>query len=88
VKAHVLVCVLAYGRWKMRGQMCKRAGLGDEPRQVLNEISQIKVVDVIMPTRQETKITKCCISQPTISPVILLQKLGLHLPQFMKTVEM
>jgi len=88
VKAHILVCFLAYVIWKMLGQMCKRAGLGDEPRQVLDEISQIKVVDVIMTTRQETKITKCCISQPTISQAILLQKLGLHLPQYMKIAEM
>ena len=28
VKAHILVCFLAYVLWKMLGQMCKRAGLG------------------------------------------------------------
>lgn len=84
VKAHILVCFLAYVLWKMLGQMCKRAGLGDEPRQVLDEISQIKVVDVIMSTKQGTKITKCCIAQPTESQGILVQKLGLHLPQYMK----
>jgi transposase len=88
VKAHILVCFLAYVLWKMLGQMCKRAGLGDEPRQVLDDISQLKIVDVIMSTKQGTKITKCCISQPTISQAILLQKLGLHLPQYMKTAEM
>ena len=88
VKAHILVCFLAYVLWKMLGQMCKRAGLGSEPRQVLNEISQIKVVDVIMSTKQGTQITKCCISQPTISQAILLQKLGLNLPQYMKIAEM
>ena len=84
VKAHILVCFLAYVLWKMLGQMCKRAGLGDEPRQVLDEISQIKVVDVIMPTKQGTQITKCCISQPTEAQSIILQKLDLHLPQYMK----
>ena len=29
VKAHILVCFLAYVLWKMLGQMCKRAGLGE-----------------------------------------------------------
>jgi hypothetical protein len=73
-----------YVLWKMLGQMCKRAGLGDEPRQV----PQIKVVDVIMSTRQVIQITKCCISQPTESQGILVQKLRLHLPQYMKIAEM
>jgi transposase len=85
VKAHILVCFLAYVLWKMLGQMCKRAGLGNEPRKVLDEIAQIKVVDVVMPTKQGTAITKCCIAQPTESQSILLQTLGLHLPQYMKT---
>jgi transposase len=88
VKAHILICFLAYVLWKMLGQMCKRAGLGDEPRQVLNEISQIKVVDVILSTKQGATITKRCISQPTISQAILLQKLNLHLPQYIKIDKM
>ena len=52
VEAHILVCFLAYVLWKMLGQMCKRAGLGNEPRKVFDEIAQIKAVDVAMPTRQ------------------------------------
>lgn len=85
VQAHILVCFLAYVLWKMLGQLCHKAGLGNEPRKVLDEISQIKVVDVILSTRQGTTITKCCISQPSETQSILLQRLGLHLPQYMKT---
>jgi transposase len=85
VKAHILVCFLAYVLWKMLGQMCKRAGLGNEPRKVFDEIAQIKVVDVVMPTKRGTTITKCCIAQPTKPQEVLLQRLGLHLPQYMKT---
>jgi len=85
VQAHILICFLAYVLWKMLGQMCKRAGLGNEPRKVFDEIAQIKVVDVVMPIKQGTTITKCCIAQPTKPQEILLQKLGLHLPQYMKT---
>ncbi len=84
VKAHILVCFLAYVLWKMLGQMCQRAGLGNEPRQVFAEIAQIKVVDVMMPTKQGTAITKRCISQPTKAQSVLLQRLNLHLPQYMK----
>jgi transposase len=88
VKAHILVCFLAYVLWKMLGQLCKKAGLGNEPRQVFDEIAQIKVVDVVMPTKQGTVITKRCISQPTKAQSVLLQSLNLHLPQYMKTYQL
>src|SRR5580704_2220839 len=51
VQAHILVCFLAYVLWKTFGQLCKRAGLGDEPRQIFDELSQIKMVDVVMQTK-------------------------------------
>jgi transposase len=87
VQAHILVCFLAYVLWKMLGQMCKRAGLGNEPRKVFDEIAQIKAVDVVMPTKQGTTIRKRCIAQPTKAQAVLLQMLDLHLPQRMKMYE-
>ena len=87
VQAHILVCFLAYVLWKMLGQMCKRAGLGTEPRKAFDEIAQIKAVDVVMPTRQGTLIRNRCIAQPTKSQAVLLQMLQLHLPQRMKIHE-
>jgi len=88
VEAHILVCFLAYVLWKMLGQMCKRAGLGNEPRKVFDEIAQIKVVDVVMPTRQGAVIRKRCIAQPTKPQAVLLQMLQLHLPQKMRIHEL
>ena len=88
VKAHILVCFLAYVLWKMLGQMCKKADLGNEPRKVFDEIAQIKLVDVIMPTKQRTVFTKRCVSQPTKAQAILLQRLNLYLPQYMKTYQL
>ena len=88
VQAHILVCFLAYVLWKMLGQMCRKAGLGNEPRRVLDEIAQIKAVDVVMPTKQGAVIRNRCIAQPTKAQSILLQKLQLHLPQRLKIHEM
>ncbi len=88
VEAHILVCFLAYVLWKMLGQMCKRAGLGNEPRKVFDEIAQIKVVDVVMPTRQGAVIRKRCIAQPIKPQAVLLQMLQLHLPQKMRIHEL
>ena len=66
--AYILVCFLAYVLWKMVGQMVKRVGLGDGPRKILDEIAQIKVVDVVMPTKQGVEIRKRCVAQPTKAP--------------------
>ena len=43
VLAHILVCFLAYVLWKALGGLCRQAGLGDEPRKVFHELSQIKL---------------------------------------------
>jgi transposase len=80
VLAHIFVCFLAYVLWKTLGQMCLRAGLGHEPRRVLEELGKIQLVDVILPTRQGTEICKRCITHPTAHQAILLQRLRLPLP--------
>jgi transposase len=80
VLAHILVCFLAYVLWKTLGQMCQRAGLGQEPRRVFEELAQIQLVDVVLPTRQGTEIHKRCITRPTDHQAILLQHLRLNLP--------
>jgi transposase len=80
VLAHILVCFLAYVLWKTLGQMCQRAGLGQEPRRVFDELSTIQLVDVILPTRQGIVIRKRCIARPSEHQAILLQCLRLNLP--------
>jgi hypothetical protein len=86
VQAHVLVCFLAYVLWKTLGQMCKSAGLGDEPRKVLDEIAAIQTVDVILPTRCGRQIRKRCVGKPTEHQAILLYKLGLTLPRSLEVL--
>ena len=88
VQAHVLVCFLAYVLWKTLGQMCKSAGLGDEPRKVLDEIAAIQTVDVILPTRCGRQIRKRCVGKPTDHQAILLHKLGLTLPRSLEVVDL
>ena len=88
VEAHVLVCFLAYVLWKTLGQMCRSAGLGDEPRKVLEEIARIQVVDVVMPTRCGAEIRRRYVQRPTEHQAILLHHLGLHLPTRLEMIEM
>jgi transposase len=93
VQAHILVCFLAYVLWKTLAQMCKAAGMGDEPRRVFEELARIKVVDVVLPLRSGGHIRRRCVSQPSDHQAILLHRLGLNLPKnlpldgkFLKTV--
>jgi transposase len=80
VEAHILVCFLAYVLWKTLAALCRQAGLGGEPRLVFESLSELSLVDVVLPTRSGTMIKKRCLSQPTQHQLILLQRLGLRLP--------
>ncbi|MFH1624624.1 MAG: IS1634 family transposase [Pseudomonadota bacterium] len=84
-RAHILVCFLAYVLWKTLGRFCRQAGLGDEPRKVFQELSQIKLTDVILPTRNGKEIILRFVETPSRHQGILLQHLKLNLPKrFMK----
>ncbi len=85
VKAHILVCFLAYVLWKTLGQTCRRAGLGDEPRRVLEELGKIQLVDVVLPTREGTEIRRRCVTEPTDHQAILLTRLRWRLPKIQPT---
>ncbi len=85
VLAHILVCFLAYVLWKTLFQMVQAAGLGDEPRRVLDELSTIRMIDVVLPTRSGIEIRRRCITRPTDHQAILLQRLALRLPRQQKT---
>ena len=80
VLAHILVCFLAYVLWKTLGQLCRQAGLGDEPRRVLDELAEIRLVDVVLPIRDGRLIRERCVSHPTDHQQILLERLKLRLP--------
>ena len=72
----------------MLGQLCQAAGLGNEPRRVLSELSDIRMMDVVLPTREGIEIRKRCISRPTDHQQILLDKLKLKLPEKINQTEM
>ena len=80
VLAHILVCFLAYVLWTFLGQLCQKAGLGNEPRRVLEEMSELRAIDVVMPTRDGQEIRTRCVTQPNDHQKILLQRLGWELP--------
>jgi transposase len=80
VQAHILVCFLAFVLWKCLGQMCKQAGLGNEPRKIVDELQQIKLTEVILPTRKGVELKLNCVSKPDPYQQIILEHLNLTLP--------
>lgn len=81
VQAHLLVCFLCFVLWKTLGQLCAAAGLGDCPRQVFDELAQLRMVDVVLPTKNGVELRRRCIERPSEAQAVLLQRLGLHLPE-------
>ena len=88
VQSHILICFIAYVLWKTLGRMCAAAGLGDEPRRVIENLSTIQSVDVVLTTKCGATIRKRCVSKPTEHQQILLHKLGLTLPRSLEMTEM
>jgi hypothetical protein len=80
VLAHILVCFLAYVLWKFLGQLCQTAGLGNEPRRVLEELSELRAVDVVLTTKEGQNIRTRCVTQPNDHQKILLARLGWEIP--------
>jgi transposase len=85
VLAHIFVCFLAYALWKTLGQMCQQAGLGHEPRRVLTELGDLRMMDVVLPTRSGIDIRRRCLSKPNDHQQILLEHLKLRLPRINQT---
>jgi transposase len=88
VLAHILVCFLSYVLWKTLSQMCQAAGLGNEPRRVLSELSEIRMMDVVLPTRDGIEVRKRCVARPSDHQQILLDKLQLKLPEKINQIQM
>ena len=82
VQAHILVCFLAYVLWKTLEQWQSRAGLGNSPRTVLDEIGRIQSVDIVLPLAEDPKrnIRIRCVVRPERAQALLLDRLGLRIP--------
>jgi transposase len=83
VRAHILVCFLAYVLWKTLEQWQSRAGLGNSPRTILEELRRIQSTDVVLPLADDPRQTLRlrCVVRPDKAQALLLDRLGLRLPE-------
>lgn len=82
VQAHIFVCFLAHVLWKTLEQWQVRAGLGNSPRTIIDELAQIQTADVVLPTAEECprELRVRCVVRPEQAQQLLLERLGLRLP--------
>ena len=87
IKAHILICFLAYAMWKTLQQWQSRAGLGNSPRTILTEFSRIHAADIVLPladaSNRELRI-RCVVPrqarsgrEPSAGPKVVAQALGI-----------
>ena len=73
-----------YVRRKTLEGWMSRAGLGNSPRTVLAELARIQSTDVVAPTTDGRTIRLRCVVRPDKPQAVLLDHLGLTLPQRLK----
>jgi transposase len=87
VQAHILICFLAFVLWKSLEMWQQRAGLGNSPRTILEELARIQSHDVVLPTAAHGQIRPRCVTQPDAAQAALLDRLGVVLPKRMRLAE-
>src|SRR6476619_3484626 len=87
VQAHILVCFLAFVLWKSLEMWQQRAGLGNSPRTILEELAHIQSYDLVFPTETHGQIRLRCVTQPDPAQTALLDRLGIVLPKRMRLAD-
>ena len=62
----------------------ERAGLGNSPRTILEELARIQSHDVVLPTAAHGEIRLRCVAQPDAAQAALLDRLGVVFPKRMR----
>jgi transposase len=84
--AHILVCFLSLTLWRILQQWMKASGLGTAPRMLLEEIKEIKSLDVLLPAKDKTiRLRIVATAPPAIK--VLLQRMKILLPNRPKIIE-
>lgn len=86
-QAHILVCFLALAMWRTLQHWMETSGLGTAPRKLLEEMAEVRSLDVVLPTRGGAELRLRTVSRPEPHLAILLGRLGLPLPGRPKKIE-
>lgn len=87
VQAHILVCFLSLVLWRTLQQWMGASALGNAPRKLLEEMREVRSLDVVLPTGAGPNIRLRTVSRPEPHLAILLDRLGLFLPNRPKKIQ-
>jgi len=87
-QAHILVCFLALVLWRTLQHWMQSCGLGTAPRKLLEEMAEVRSLDVVLPTDAGKDLRLRTVSRPEKHLAILLDKLQLPLPNKPKAIKM
>jgi hypothetical protein len=73
--------------WKSLEMWQSRAGLGNSPHTILEELKRIQSQDVVLPTATRGQLRLRCVTQPEAAQAALLDRLGIILPKRMQLAE-
>jgi transposase len=85
-QAHIMVCFLALAMWRTLQQWMKSSGLGTAPRKLIEEMREVRSLDVLLPAKDKT-IRLRVVSTPPKKLKVLLQRLKIQLPNRPKIIE-
>ncbi len=84
-QAHILVCFLALAMWRSLEQWMSGCGLGTAPRKLIEELKELRSLDILLPTRDKT-VRLRVVAKPTKQLMVLLHRLKLLLPNRPKII--
>lgn len=86
VQAHILVCFLSLALWRTLQQWMSASGLGSAPRKLLEEMKEIKSLDVLLPAKDRTiRLRTVATAPPPLKT--LLQRMKILLPNRPRIIE-
>jgi transposase len=85
-QAHILVCFLSLAMWRTLQQWMKASGLGTAPRKLIEEMREVRSLDVLLPAKDKT-IRLRVVSTPSKELKVLLQRMKIQLPNRPKIIE-
>jgi transposase len=86
-QAHILVCFLSLVLWRTLQQWMESSGLGNAPRKLLEEMREVRSLDVVLPTGAGQNVRLRTVSRPEPHLAILLERLDFPLPNRPKQIQ-
>ena len=90
VEAHILVCFLSLALWRTLEMWMRGKGLGTCARQLVGELATIKSLDIVLPVKTAEGVSELrlrTVARPERLVAVLLQRLGLLLPEQSRIIQ-